>query len=231
MSELFLVRHAQASFGSDNYDQLSALGVRQSRILGAYFDRRDISFDHLVAGDMQRQRQTLDGICEGHERQNALNYRSHPGLNEYDFKTLVDAYSRRNPDDVLVREAAAAPSDAKAFYRLLRQVLMAWSEGKIDAPSETWPEFLQRVMAARSMLHEMAEAGNRILVVSSGGAISQFVGTVLDLAPARVFDLNLQLRNTGISRFYFNRHKISLAELNGVPHLDRPEYADLITYA
>ena len=31
MSELHLVRHAQASFGSTNYDQLSDLGHQQSR--------------------------------------------------------------------------------------------------------------------------------------------------------------------------------------------------------
>ena len=37
MSELHLVRHAQASFGSDNYDQLSDLGHRQSRLLGGHF--------------------------------------------------------------------------------------------------------------------------------------------------------------------------------------------------
>ncbi len=31
MSELYLVRHAQASFGAANYDQLSDLGHQQSR--------------------------------------------------------------------------------------------------------------------------------------------------------------------------------------------------------
>lgn len=36
MSELYLVRHAQASFGAANYDQLSDLGHRQSRWLGEH---------------------------------------------------------------------------------------------------------------------------------------------------------------------------------------------------
>ena len=34
MGTLYLVRHGQASFGSANYDQLSALGQRQCRRLG-----------------------------------------------------------------------------------------------------------------------------------------------------------------------------------------------------
>ena len=34
MSELILVRHAQASFGEDDYDRLSVLGHQQARWLG-----------------------------------------------------------------------------------------------------------------------------------------------------------------------------------------------------
>ena len=31
MAELFLVRHAQAAFGTDDYDRLTELGHRQAR--------------------------------------------------------------------------------------------------------------------------------------------------------------------------------------------------------
>jgi broad specificity phosphatase PhoE len=36
MGTLYLVRHGQASFGADDYDQLSELGRRQSVRLGEY---------------------------------------------------------------------------------------------------------------------------------------------------------------------------------------------------
>lgn len=36
MGTLYLVRHGQASFGADDYDQLSPLGQRQSVRLGEY---------------------------------------------------------------------------------------------------------------------------------------------------------------------------------------------------
>ncbi len=62
MAELFLVRHAQASFGSDNYDQLSELGYQQSAWLGEYFRNRGIAFDELITGTQLRHRQTLDEI-------------------------------------------------------------------------------------------------------------------------------------------------------------------------
>ena len=41
MAELYLVRHAQASFGTDDYDRLSQLGHRQSRWLGEYLAEDD----------------------------------------------------------------------------------------------------------------------------------------------------------------------------------------------
>ena len=34
MSNIYLVRHGQASFGAADYDQLSELGLRQSALLG-----------------------------------------------------------------------------------------------------------------------------------------------------------------------------------------------------
>ena len=230
MSELYLVRHAQASFGSDNYDQLSGLGFQQSRLLGRYFGERRLSFDHMVAGDLQRHRQTLDGICDGMEYENSVSYRIHAGLNEYHFESLVQVYMVQYADDVLVQNLAVQPSDKKAYYRLLRRVLTAWSEDRLVGIPESWSDFQQRVLDARAMLHDLAERGNRLLVVSSGGAISVFIGTVLALSPAKVFDLNLQMRNTGVSHFYFNRDMMNLSSFNAVPHLDHPEQTNLVTY-
>ncbi|HEX5612745.1 MAG TPA: phosphoglycerate mutase family protein, partial [Burkholderiales bacterium] len=48
MAELYLVRHAQASFGTEDYDRLSELGRRQARWLGEYFAERGMRFDRVV---------------------------------------------------------------------------------------------------------------------------------------------------------------------------------------
>ena len=45
MSTLALVRHAQASFFADNYDQLSPVGEQQARLLGQYWVKRQMRFD------------------------------------------------------------------------------------------------------------------------------------------------------------------------------------------
>ena len=43
-----MVRHAQASFGTDDYDRLSELGHRQAGWLGEYFRYRGLTFDQVV---------------------------------------------------------------------------------------------------------------------------------------------------------------------------------------
>ena len=58
MATIYLIRHGQASFGTDNYDRLSDLGSRQAEVLGEYFRDHGIAFDAVYSGDLQRQRET-----------------------------------------------------------------------------------------------------------------------------------------------------------------------------
>ena len=65
MGHLYLVRHGQASFGAEDYDQLSAMGQQQSVRLGHYWRDKGLTFDTVLTGTLQRQRQTYAAICEG----------------------------------------------------------------------------------------------------------------------------------------------------------------------
>ncbi len=62
MSRLILVRHAQASFFSKNYDQLSPLGELQARALGEYWSRLGIGFEEVLVGPRIRQARTEEII-------------------------------------------------------------------------------------------------------------------------------------------------------------------------
>ena len=50
MGNLYLVRHGQASFGADDYDQLSELGQAQALRLGEYWRERGMKFDAIYTG-------------------------------------------------------------------------------------------------------------------------------------------------------------------------------------
>jgi len=230
MSELYLVRHAQASFAAACYDDLSQIGMAQSRLLGQYFVAEDIAFDSIVSGEMQRHRQTIDVLRESGVG-DACSGVTHAGLNEYDFRAMMQSFCEARPDHDLVRAIETNQGNRKTYFRLLRCVLMAWSENQLAGAPESWSSFQKRVTDARATLQGIAKQSKRILVVSSGGAISMFLGSVLNLSPNHVFDLNLQIMNTSVTRFFLGPATISLAEFNAVPHLVGREQAPLRTHS
>lgn len=229
MSELYLVRHAQASFGAANYDQLSDLGHQQSRWLGEHLGKRQAQFDTFVLGDMVRHHETMDGICAGMGIDGSDRIVL-PGLNEYNFVDMTAAYGKSHGDDPLYKAIAADPDDRKNYFRLLRKVLTLWTRGEIDNAPESWVDFKARVLDAQQQIQAMADSGQSILAIGSGGSISTFVGGVLGIPDENVFDLNLQYKNTAISHFFFNTKKMNLTGFNGVPHLDTNEMEQYITY-
>ena len=229
MSELYLVRHAQASFGAANYDQLSDLGHRQSRWLGEHLRKRNIKFDQLVLGDMVRHEQTITGICAGMQTDGA-DRTVLPGLNEYNFIAMTESYTQSNADDPLIQAIADNPDDKRHHFRLLRKVLTLWTQDKVANVPESWSDFKARVLDAQQQIIAMADSGNRILAIGSGGSISTFIGLVIGIPDDNIFDLNLQYKNTAISHFFFNAKKMNLTGFNSTPHLDTNEMEQYITY-
>lgn len=223
MAELYLVRHGQASFGTENYDRLSALGEQQGVWLGEYFARQDIVFDRVFCGTLNRHEQTVDAILRGMGRQD-VRYDRHPGLNEYDFDGLFAAAGHDYPEIVQL-----AAGSMKAHFRALRQVLTLWSEDRLRGPvPETWAQFQRRVADARAAIRQ--SGGQRVLAVSSGGPIAVTLQQVLAAPAASAIALNLQIRNSAISQYFFNADAFHLASFNGIPHLEDAERRTFKTY-
>lgn len=222
MGEIYLVRHGQASFGTDDYDRLSPTGVEQAQRLGAYFRGRGLRFDRVVIGGMLRHRQTLDatGALESE-----IAPEIEPGLNEYDFHTLVNGYLTQFPANPPVDL-----HDPRAFYRQLRFTLAAWADGSLTTGlPETWTDFEGRIRSSLQTLIAKADA-KRVLVVSSGGAISTLVREVLGLTVDQMITMNLQMANTGITRLMFKGDKVRLQSWNAVPHLETPGAEHLLSH-
>ncbi|GCB06478.1 histidine phosphatase family protein [Ralstonia sp. SET104] len=223
MAELYLVRHGQASFGAADYDRLSERGEQQSIWLGEYFARQDIIFDRVICGTLRRHEQTVGGILRGMGASGAA-YEQHAGLNEYDFQGLFAALGEDFPE--LTKLASGSMRD---HYRALKQVLQLWSDDKIRGPlPETWAAFQQRVAEARAAIR--AGGGQRVLAVSSGGPIAVTAQQVLAAPPASAISLNLQIRNSSVSQYFFNAESFQLATFNGIPHLDDPARREFQTY-
>jgi phosphohistidine phosphatase SixA len=115
MGTLYLVRHGQASFGADDYDQLSELGQAQSVRLGAWFARQGIRFYGLIAGTLRRHKQTLAGILQGMNQ--GGEHLAWDGLNEYDSQAVVAAI---HPEPLA---RPTSPEMVRHHFRLLRDGL------------------------------------------------------------------------------------------------------------
>jgi broad specificity phosphatase PhoE len=223
MGTLYLVRHGQASFGAEDYDQLSELGRRQSVRLGEYFAGRGIHFDGLIAGTLRRHKQTLEGILQGMNR--AGEHLSWQGLNEYDSEAVIATV---HPHKL---EKPTSPEMYRHHFRLLRDGLAQWMAGTASPRGmPSWSEFAAGVAGALDHVRHN-HYGQNVLVVTSGGPIATAVGQVLGTPPQTTIELNLRIRNTAITEFAFTPKRHMLVCFNAIPHLDAPEYRDWVTYS
>ena len=251
MGTLYLVRHGQASFGADNYDVLSPLGHRQSVRLGEYFKNRGLRFDAALSGTLNRQVQTLAGICKGlgvaldsattstsstptylpqdgplatSTATDTLAYLRWPGLNEYDSEAVIGAihpHPLARPD---------TPERYRHHFRLLKEGLAQWMAGAASPRGmPSYIEFVAGIMGA--LEHIRTHHQGNVLLVSSGGPIATAVGQVLGTRPEAMIELNLGIRNASVTEFAFSPRRHRLQTFNTLAHLDAPEYADWVTYA
>ena len=221
MGTLYLVRHGQASFGSDDYDRLSELGQRQCVRLGEWFRAKGIVFEAALVGTLRRQTESLQGIAAGLQWQ--AQPLSWPGLNEYDSEAGI----RTAHAAPLQRPASA--DDVRHHFRLLRDGLGRWMEARAQPEGmPTYAEFAAGVNGA--LEHVRGRHGGNVLLVSSGGPIAAAVGQVLGMAPVATIELNLRIRNSAVTEFVFTPKRHMLLTYNTLPHLDGPQHAQWVTY-
>ncbi len=223
MGTLYLVRHGQASFGADDYDQLSPRGMEQAVRLGEYWHGRGLRFDAVITGTLRRQVQTLAGIGTGMPGlPPALEF---PGLNEYDSAALISAI---HPHPL---PRADTPELYKQHFRLLCDALAQWMGGTISpAGMPSWRDFSAGVHAVLDHVRRH-HSGQNVLLVSSGGPISTAVGQVLSTPPEVTIALNMRIRNSAVTEFSISPKRLMMQTFNTLPHLESPEHLSWVTHA
>ncbi len=224
MPLILLVRHAQASFGTDDYDRLSDLGRQQSRWLGEYFAARGLTFRNIRAGSLVRQQDTARELLAamGHDAGGIV---TDPGLNEYSGEALYAAHT--GGADPVVQQRA----DFKGYWRTFRAAMQAWADDKLDPVPETWAQFGARMRNAVLAAGQGLERDEVGLVVSSGGAIGRLLGEITGAPANTAIEFNLQFRNTGFCELISVGESLRVASFNNVPHLEHPERRRAITFA
>lgn len=225
MMRLLAVRQGQASAGTDDYDRLSAVGVKQSERLGQWLAGAELRPRRVLLGGMRRHQQTLDALLSGYgDTLPTAEYLD--DLNEFDHEAVLAGFCRRHADHPAA-SIGAAPWQAppREVARLVSAALGAWSSGSLDEEHavEPWSQFRQRVGRAVDVLHDDPEDG-LVLMVSSGGVLTQLLMAAMDAPDTRAAELNLGIRNSAVCEFVRDEGRLRLLSWNGLPHLaDSPE--------
>ncbi len=195
---------------------LSDLGHRQAEAVGALLREMEWHPDRQVTGTLKRQKDTLAsmGFDAAPEE--------HAGFNEYDFGDLLNARFNGDVPDMV-------KGDRKTHFRALRETVFEWQDAAFDGAAESFAEFEARIEAARVFATDTD--AKRVLVVSSGGVIGQLTRAALGADKRHMMELNLQVKNTAMTRFMFKGPRCSLHEFNATPHFMTPEGADLLSYS
>ncbi|MDJ0629492.1 MAG: histidine phosphatase family protein [Rhodobacter sp.] len=215
MSRLVLIRHAQASFGTDDYDRLSPLGHQQADWLAGYFRAHGLRFDRVIRGAMRRHRETADAVMK-HALGPAPEVDAR--LNEIDYDTLEGDYRRATGES----PAAGRPDFLCSFPR----VFEGWAQGDIATAHESFAEFEARVAAA---IDDALGAGDT-LVVTSGGVIGMTLRRALGLDVRTTAELLLMIHNASVHEFVRENGQLRLSLFNASPHFDPTDRAHARTY-
>lgn len=225
MPVVYLVRHAQASFGEEDYDVLSERGHEQARRLGAALAARGVRAVHAVAGTLRRQIDTARACGASVPGEPVVDAR----WNEYDSAGVLAHHGPLGAG--AVADAIGAPSglSSREFQGMLDPALRAWiAAGEGSACAESWPAFRARVRAALDDLVEGLAAGETGLAFTSGGVIAAIATTLLDVPPDTFVALNRIAVNTGLSKVLAGRSGLQLLSYNEQAHVDGDR--DLMTF-
>ena len=211
VSVLYLVRHGQASFGTDDYDRLSTRGKDQSQALGTYLMRAGTTPTRVVSGGMKRQRQTAQGLIEaaGWDTIPVVD----PGWDEFNASDLLNAYPEEDP---------SAKSDSRAFQRLLEKASARWASNNHDADYvESFSAFTQRIDTALDDAVEGLGSGRDAVVVSSSGAIAWAAARLVNGGFPQWLALNRVTVNSGVTKIVTGSSGKTMVTFNDHGHLPR----------
>ncbi len=236
MSLLFFVRHGQASFNGDDYDQLSARGVEQSRQLGLHWTELKLIFDHVYVGPRRRHHQSLDAVAAVyHER--GLKWPEPVELPELDEHSGQDVLSRSLPDlmqrDPVIREMKEklrkdSDTAQRDYLRLFQKITRMWVRRELSLPDlEAWHEFRARVNRGIEKMTGTGGSKKNVAAFTSGGPTAAATGFALNLDDEKTLELSWIVRNAACTEFLFSRGRFSLVTFNSVPHLTN---RDLLTF-
>lgn len=225
MTNVYLIRHGQASAGTSNYDRLSKTGIEQARLLGNFWKQSGFKVDAAFSGSLQRQQHTAELALAGIEHTRPVD--TLEALNEYDHHTI----------DRLYGEGVVSDGGHDLQFNQYVEIMARWRDAQATDEVQSWETFsIQGWNAIQAAVNAHAENEKKrpnthknLAFFTSGGVIA----TILQQLLTRDFKSTLQAiwhtRNASVTNLLFNSDGVSLVDYNTVPHLQIQHDKNLIT--
>jgi len=221
---IYLIRHGQASFGQENYDQLSVKGEMQSKILGQHLSQIINSTPLVISGSMQRHQQTASLALQQFSQ---LNMHIDSAWNEFDHQQIFALYNARFANPELIKKDIATAENPKTFMmEIFTAAMMRWISTEYDHQyTESWCEFKQRVDQALINLSQLLNQhpSKHVAIFSSGGVISLVIAKLLNLDFNQTADLIWKISNASITTLKFVDQQFELLTMNEYHYLEQAD--------
>ncbi len=231
MAVIHLVRHGQASFGQDDYDQLSDLGRTQAVLLGEWLRKIKRRPSKIVTGSLKRQEQTRDALLDGFQAI-SIEQSYDDAFNEIDHIAIIYAH---RPDlkepGAMQQWLAEHTQPIPAYFELFTEAMKRWVKygDNRDEYRESWPEFKQRSINALNRVASDLKPDDEAVVVTSGGPIAMIALQLMNMQDADFSLLNRQVINTSVTSVTCGEERRAIHRFNNYAHLEVVADPDVIT--
>ena len=209
MASIYLIRHGQASFGADNYDE------RQASLTGEYLASLPVHFDAAYCGTLQRQQHTAELVLARQPGSIPINRdaRLDEIRNDEQIEHLLPVLAREREDvRALVDEGFTS---SKQYQKVIDAVFNHWVSPDCDAPEiQSWEYYSAGVRGALESIMAEQGSGRTTAVFTSGGTIATCVAAVLGLPGAGTYQFYEPIFNCSITQLFYSGGRVSLSYFN-----------------
>ena len=221
MSILHLIRHGQASFGADDYDNLSPKGIEQSVALGKALSQKESKFDYVIVGPHRRHIQTFEGIKKGYKFADLPDPFIDERFAENQLMEIAQHFIPQilNSNKTTNEIFHTIPKEERhdKFLKLFHIVAKKWMNEELDLSEhnfEGFSVFRARIANTLKTIQDEMTDKSDIMVVTSGGAISGFYAEATNCSQEEIMKLNFGLKNVSISEFVVTTERFTLKAFN-----------------
>lgn len=227
MPAILLVRHAQASFGTADYDVLSELGREQAGVLGRALSRRALNVTRVVSGTARRQADTAAVV---HSSAATAEVEVDSRWNEYPTDEVLAHHGVTSARLHQSGPPGSAQISSRQFQDVLNVALTDWiAAGDTSSAAQRWPDFLAASNAALAEIGAGLGRRETALVFTSAGVIAAICAQLVGAANASFVDFNRVQVNTGVTKIVYGDTGLSLIGFNDHSHIEEAG-GRLLTY-